>query len=143
MKDLFTALRTQIAAEIPYLGGKKAVHFLPDEDLLPTTTVFPCVGLKDSDIVNNYYINARRRTLSVDIIGYVLLYSEEASLVGKGNQKGILELTEDLKTALVQFDPTGYINYLEDAVLEAGSETMENDGQLIQKKRLTMFWRST
>lgn len=143
MKDLLTALRTQIAAELKYLHGKRAVHVLPDEDLLPTTTVFPCVGLKDGPVLNNYYINGNKRTLVVDIIGYVLLNSEEASLMGKGGQTGILDMTDDLKTALVQYDPEGYINYIGEDVLESSSETMENDGRLIQKKRITMSWRTT
>lgn len=143
MKDLLTKLRTRIATELPYLGGKKRVHIVPDEDILPLETDFPCVGLKDGGVENHYYVGGNRPILTVDIVGYVLLNDLEDSVMGKGNLKGILEIIEDLKTVLVQYDPTGYVNFLDDAVVEAASENMEYSGRLVQQKRISMAWRGT
>jgi len=143
MKDLLTALRMRIATQLTYLGGEKMVHVVEDEDILPNTTAFPCVGLKDGPVINSYYINARRRLLVVHIIGYVLMNAEEASVMGKGNQKGVLEIIEDLKTALVQYDPTGYVNVTDEAIDEAESENMFYSGRLVQQKRISMTWKTT
>jgi len=142
MKVLLSVLRTRIHTELTYLGGEKAVHLLPDEDLLPESTPFPCVGLKDGDVENHYASSSNEVTLTVDIIAYVRINSPEAVIIGKGTQEGILDVVDDLKDALTGYDPTGYACYPE-IPSEARSQTVATQDNLVQKKKITMRWLKT
>ena len=142
MKDLLKALRIQAVDSIPKLGGEKAVHLLPDENVLPETTPFPCIGLKDGTIKNQYKVGATDAFLDVDIIGYVQVSRPEGVIIGDSQSMGILDLMDAAKSAFKEFDPEGY-QWIAPAgeIIEPGSQMMNaGPDRLIQKKKITMRW---
>lgn len=141
MKGLLQALKTRIATQVTYLGGEKAVHLVPDEDAQPETTPYPCVGLKDGSTTTHHYVDAVRAVHTVDIVCYVLVNAPEGALIGQGTQKGVLDLTDDVKAALVAYDPTGYRWDTPD-VEESPSQFMVRGDDLVQKKKFTMRWKA-
>lgn len=140
MKTLLTSLQERIANELDYLGGVKAVHLLPDEDLLPETTSFPCVGLKDGDIDHRELTNASRQFMNVDLIAFVSIAGSDAGIIGKNDDKGILDVMADLKDAVKDYEPTGYTAQ-HSLYSEKASKTMNFGGNgLVQKKKVTLRW---
>jgi hypothetical protein len=139
MKALLTALQTRTIAQLTYLGGEKAVHLLAGEDLLPETTPFPCVGFKDGTVGNEYISGASRKTFTVEIYGYVAIHDPEHILIGKGTQKGILDLIDDVKAAFERYDHTGYL-WSPEGVQEFPSVPMSGRESLVQKKKIIMKW---
>ena len=133
MRALLQALKTRIAEQVDYLGGDKAVHLVPDEDAIPETTPFPCVGLKDGATTTHHYVDAQRAEHTVDIVCYVLVNAPEGALIGLNGQKGVLDLTDDVKAALVAYDPEGYRWNTPD-VEETPSQYMIRGDDLVQKK---------
>jgi len=98
MKDILTKLKTEIKEGMEEIKG---VHVLADPDVLPPTVQFPCVGLKDGDVSRSEGMNETvDRTEIVLIYIYVQLLRDEASIMGLGTSKGLLDLFEDLHTEL-------------------------------------------
>jgi hypothetical protein len=133
MKDILEALKTAIAAGMTEIKG---VYVVADPDLLPSRAQFPCVGLKDGSTRRSAGMGESvDETPFVDIYVYQqLLQDDEASIMGAGNQKGLLELVDDL-IELLDF------NLLDDIVESAfcgdvmASETMLAEGDVfIQRK---------
>ena len=147
MKTLLEAMRTRIAEQVLYLGGEKAVHFVPDRFALPETTPFPCVGLKDGAVMQHYYLGAARQKaeLNVEIICYVQIFEYGAAIIGKGTEKGILDVLYDVRTALEWWAPADY-RWVNGDVSEDASQAinvMNEAGEtqkLIQVKGFTMKW---
>ena len=140
MKTLLTSLQSHIVDGMDYLGGIKAVHLLPDENLLPETTSFPCIGLKDGGIDHKEFTNAARQFMSVELFAFVSISSADEAIVGKGDDKGILDVMSDLKTAALFYEPSGYVAQ-HNAFSEGPSQTMNFGGTaLIQKKKMTLKW---
>jgi hypothetical protein len=141
MKGLLTALRTQIIDQLTYLGAEKAVPIVISEDMLPMGVPFPCVALKDGGVENGYFINGNHKKLDVTFIVYAEINSPNGEAVmGKGTQKGVLDIIDDLKTALVFYDPTGYRQFSGGAIAETASRSMNFDDHFVQQKKITMRW---
>jgi hypothetical protein len=142
MRALLEAMKIRIADQVLYLGGDKAVHLLVDENAIPASTSFPCVGLKDGPVINEYKVGMSPpvKHLDVDIIGFVLINDPESVIIGKGNEKGILDLMEDLRAALEHWAPTDY-TFMNGTINETPSSYMTNEETLVQKKKMTITWR--
>jgi hypothetical protein len=149
VKTLLQEIQQRLIAQIPYLGGEKAVHIVPDQFAFPETTPFPCVGLKDGPVRQHYYLGMARQKadLEVEIICCVQIHEYQTIIIGKGLSIGILDLVNDVRTALEWWAPTDYKwvqadgNVDEEAsqavnVMNASGETQ----RLIQMKRFSMSW---
>ncbi len=121
MKDILSKLKT----EIPKLMSEvKAVHVLADPDILPETTQFPCMGIKDGPTPRSEGLDETvSLTDTIYIYIYVQILKDEASIMGDGGQKGVLELMDDL---LENFDHNLLGNIVESAFCPEvfASETM-------------------
>lgn len=100
MKAILNAIKTRLNSQLTYLGNR--IYFLIDEvEGLPLETEFPCAGLLDggtqhaeypSRQIENYYF--------VEVVFYQQILAVEGSLMGKGNDKAILDIAEDGVAAL-------------------------------------------
>lgn len=149
MKTLLQEIQQRLIAQVSYLGGEKAVHFLPDQFAFPETTPFPCVGLKDGPIRQHYYLGMARQKadLEVEIICCVQIHQYGTVIIGKGQSIGILDLVDDVRTALEWWAPTDYkwVQAHGDVDEEASQavNVMNDAGEtlkLVQMKRFTMTW---
>lgn len=146
MKDLLIAIKLRLQNEVPILKGEQSVHIIPDENLLPETTDFPCVGLKDGEIVHTYKLGMTRQKdfLSVDIFCYVALNDLATVMIGTTANPGILDLIVSARQALENWAPTGYAWMNDDNgnVNETASQTlMALDDRRVQKKSFGMRWK--
>lgn len=141
MRALLEAMKVRAIQQLPNLNGEQGVHLLIDEDMLPETTPFPCIGLKDLDVTNHYNLSASppKKILTVDIIGYVQINSPEGAIIGKNAEPGILDLMEDVVNCFAHWSPDGY-RWMNGDVLETGSTYMAALDKLVQKKKVTMTW---
>jgi hypothetical protein len=134
VKDILAKLKTVIREG---MGDIRAVHVLPDPDFLPASTLFPCVGLLDGD---STFSEGMDRTEdengSVLIYIYVQILREEASVMGDGATKGVLDLCEGLRGLLNWSTLDGLVQrfYCPEAL---GSEMMQKDERIfLQRKGL-------
>lgn len=99
MKDILNALKTIIPAGMTEI---KQIGILPDPDILPPAVQYPFVGLKDGEITRSEGIDGTVSEIKTVIIYiYVrLLQNPEASVMGSGDEKGVLDLMEDLQSLL-------------------------------------------
>jgi hypothetical protein len=98
MKSILEALKIAIRDGMPEIKG---VHIVPDPDMLPSAVRYPCVGLKDGDQTFSEGMDqTETETGSVMIYIYQQILKEEASMMGDGSNKGVLDLMEDLRNLL-------------------------------------------
>ena len=138
MKNLLSALKTELSNNIDYLAD---IAIVSDEDMLPSGTRFPFIGLKDGSIerVEGHSATLNER-LSVSIVCYVQILKPEASIMGDGNNKGILDMMSDVHGVLNE-------NFLDFADIdrafcstELASETMLTESMFIQKKKCVYLY---
>ena len=142
MKTLQVEMQKRIAARVGYLGN--AVHLIPDENLLPSGTQFPCVGLKDGPIKHVYRLGMTRKKseLQVDFFCYVVITNMETVMInGVPGDPGILDLTDAVRESIEKWSPDGY-TWENGDVDETESVTVkaEDDGR-VQRKSFRMKWR--
>ena len=104
MKQLLTALTSQIALQVPYL---RWVGVLESELLPPEEPGFPIVGLLDGGTVNDSRPGQKDiQTLTVIVLPYqsIILDEPGAAMMGSdhlGSEgKGLLEMGDRLRTLL-------------------------------------------
>ena len=98
MKEILTALRELIQDEMAEIKG---IYILPDPDMLPTVVKYPCIGLKDGESsFSEGMAESENERSSILIYIYQQILKEEASVMGEGGKKGVLDLMDDLRTAL-------------------------------------------
>ena len=132
MQDIFAALKSAIPAAMKEI---KAVHVLPDADLLPESTLYPCVGLKDGD--SNFSEGMDRtedENGSVLIYVYVQILKEEASIMGEGSKKGVLRLVKDLRTALNWSTLGGIVKHFYSPDVMASETMFVKENVFVQRK---------
>lgn len=125
-----------------------AIYIVPDENDLPEEAAFPCFGLKDGSISYDIGGGSRRETLIVTLIGYVSISAPEASMIGSGDDKGVLSLMADGKAVLDGWVPDGFTTA--DIVSETPSQRLvkmdpniaQEQWPYLQKKTATFkYWR--
>ncbi len=132
METIITALKSAIPAAMKEI---KAVHVLPDPDLLPESAQFPCVGLKDGD---SDFSEGMDRTEeekgSVLIYVYVQILKEEASIMGEGSKKGVIKFVRDLRTALNWSTLGGIVKHFYSPEVMASETMFKGEDVFIQRK---------
>jgi hypothetical protein len=130
--DILKALKSAIPAAMKEI---KAVHVLPDPDLLPESAQFPCVGLKDGD--SDFSEGMDRTEVesgSVLVYVYVQILKEEASIMGEGSKKGVLRLIRDLRTALNQTMLGGLVKHFYSPEVMASETMFKGEDVFVQRK---------
>lgn len=133
MNTLLDALKIELPYKISYLAG---IAIVIDEDALPSDADFPFIGLKDGSIERAEGVNETlTERLSVMIICYVQILKPEASIMGDGNNKGVLEMMSDVHTVLNE----NFLGFegIDRAFcsMESASQTMLTMNMMIQKKK--------
>jgi hypothetical protein len=98
MKALLEAIKTELNTN---LTGLRDIQVVPDEVILPPGVRFPFIGLKDGPIEREEGMSETlREVLTVSVIAYVEILKNEASIIGDGDNKGVLELVSDIHEVL-------------------------------------------
>ena len=139
MKDLIQAIQTALRtdASLSYIADAN-IFITADENLLPMTIGFPAIGLKDGSVRTLIEDGADwERTLSVDIIIYQLLESDDISIVGQANPKiyGVLEISEDVHSVL-------YDNKFSNAAIEVALPVSESATMILGTDDIVLVTRS-
>lgn len=146
MEDLLKALKTEIAANLSYLG---AVEILDGEEFVPGEAIFPLIGLLDGGTVHQSMPGKKDLdVLSVKIVPYqaVFLDTPGASIIGSETQlgaagKGVLKIAQDLQTLLNDnFLSVAKIHYAH-LDREDASENLARESDFITMKRLHFTYR--
>jgi len=137
MKDLLTAIKTQLQTDLTYVRDGD-VFITEDENLIPSDVKFPAVGLKDGPVewVVDEFGDNKTQKMTVTAIAYVSILRPEASVMGDNQGKGVLDIIDDIKNSL---DENTLSNEVNDAriVSEAESEPIGDDSIVVQKKTAT------
>lgn len=139
MKELLTAVKAELRAELDYVRDSD-VFVAPHANFLPSGVRFPCVALKDGPIgIEELAGGMMRWSLDVNVVVYVQLVKDEASIMGDEGtgRAGVLDIVDDVHTALDEnlLDITG----MEAAycVREQASELFADKTNAVQRKIVT------
>ena len=145
MKELLQAIQTQLRGDstLSYIDDDDIV-ITPDENMLPATIGFPCIGLKDGPIQR---IVEEAENWEPHYTVYVIVYQKltggETPLVGGTDPTiyGVLDIAEDIHASLN--DNTLGITGMELAYAgdEWASENIDGPKIALQKKKLTYIYQ--
>ncbi len=139
MKALIAAIREAMRDNLTYI--RPGDFFIaPHEDFIPRDVKFPCIGIKDGGIIRSEGLDSSMEySMDVTLIAWVAIHKPEASIIGDDGTgvKGVLEVADDIHACLDEnlLDIDGMIEAFSPS--ETGSETMGNDNQFLQKKKIT------
>lgn len=139
MKDLIEAAKkaVQESEELDYVrAGDVAV--VPNLNFLPPHVRPPAVAIKDGRISRTELAGGMLEvTREVYFVLYVKLLKEEAPLLGDSENKGVLQMAEDLHELLDENELgiEGMLHAFSPA--ETESETVVKDGDVLQRKIVT------
>lgn len=141
MKTLLAALKAELPGRLRWI---RDIEVVPDEYWIPEQVRFPFVGLKDGEIRREEGAGGTlTERLTVQVIVYQKILQAEASVMGSGDDKGVLDLVADIHGVLNEnlLGLTG----MEYAFCsgEEGSQTLERDSVFIQKKRCDYVYERT
>ena len=98
MKTLLTSIQAKLATQLTYLTG---VFIVPDFYVFPKEAGYPMIGLLDGGDENSAREKgARLERLRISIGIYQAIARPEASVIGEGTDKGILEIKGDVMDEL-------------------------------------------
>jgi hypothetical protein len=132
METILAALKSSIPSALREI---RAVHILPDPDLLPESAQFPCVGLRDGDSdFSEGMAQTEEESGSVLIYVYVQILKEEASIMGEGSKKGVLRLVKDLRAALNWTTLGGVVKHFYSPEVMASETMLAGENVFVQRK---------
>jgi len=132
MKAILSALKSAIPAGISAI---KKCGVLPDPDILPQGVEFPYAGLKDGDTSRTEGMGQTvSEVKSVLIYVYVQILKEEASVMGDGSKKGVLDLMQDLVNLLDWNALGGIVSHAFCSEIMASETFMTGENVFIQRK---------
>ena len=132
MKDILSALKTAIPAGMSAIKG---AHVVTDPDYLPPAVRFPCVGLKDADdLFSEGMAQTESEKGTIQIYIYVQILKDEASIMGDGINKGVLELMKDLRTLLNWNNLGGIIHHAYIPDVFASEIALSSENVFVQRK---------
>ena len=140
MKELLTAIKTQLQADLTYARDSD-VFVTEDENLIPAQAKFPAVGLKDGPVTHRELAGGMiELKMVVKVIVYVQLSKPEAAMMGDAatGQKGVLDMEADVHTSLDEnlFGITGMQAAVRTPV-SPESELFGDENEAVQRKALT------
>ena len=135
MKNLLTAIKTQLQTKLTYVRNGD-IFVTPAENYLPAHVKFPCVGIKDGAIEREIveFSGVTEERLRVLLAAFVQIVKEEDSLIGVGATKGLLDMVDDIRTALddnLLAQASMLSNF---CIEERASEMFGDEKELIQQK---------
>ena len=121
MKDALLKIKERLSGGIDYLATKsadeRAVYITADRTI-PRVTDYPAIALKDGSesyslsggtlapgAAADTYEGEFEKFFTVEVTAFVRLYVEEDLITGNGDNKGILDLVEDIKALLTGWLP--------------------------------------
>jgi hypothetical protein len=102
MKELLTAIKTQLQTDLTYVRDKD-IFITEDDNLIPNAVKYPAVGLKDGPVIRIEELGSMMEyTMTVKIIAYVQLSKPEAAIMGDASVsgQGILDLEKEVHESL-------------------------------------------
>lgn len=146
IKSLITAIQTDLknAATLSYVADAN-IFITPDENIIPVTTVYPAIGLKDGPVTMEKQATAASAKLlwdvryRVHVIIYVDMTAGETPVIGQTNPsiKGILDINDDVR-AILHEDYQSITGIIDAYCIEEGEgEVVGGDDMIILKKRMT------
>lgn len=158
MKDALLKIKERLSLKLDYLATKsideKAVYIVTDRTALPVISGFPAIALKDGEEIYDLsggtlnptgvadeYEGEFDKSMTVEVTAFVRICREEDIITGDVNEKGILELVDDIKAALTGWLPPSTYNAPLVPVRSSASQVaIEEDGEkqtYIQMKTIT------
>lgn len=153
MKNALLKIKEQLDSSISYLATKSAVEkaiYITTGRNVPNITDFPAIALKDGAIAYNLAgvpITAGadlEAVMRVRVTAFINLYREEDIITGNDNEKGIIDLADDIKAALNGYNPDEVNGSPFIIETEAESQVMVDDeGQVYIQTKELVFKRFT
>jgi len=138
MDEILTAIKTALRAAITTVADANIV-VVPHLDHIPNGTSFPCITIKDGEIINAALMGGcKEQALTVHVIPWVTMADDEISLVGSATVTGLLDLVDDIESALNNnlLDISGLQGAWCDT--SAPSELFGDDRESLQRKIITV-----
>lgn len=94
---IMQAIKTELESRLTYVRDGD-IFYAEDLGIIPDYVRFPCVGIKDGGQQNRRELAGRKISFDqvVDLLCYVQLLKPEATIIGDGTYKGILEVALDV-----------------------------------------------
>ena len=140
MKELLTAIKTQLQTDLTYVRDKD-IFVTEDENLIPDAVKFPAVGIKDGPVERRELAGSMMEyVMGVKVIVYVQLTKPEAAVMGDTatGKKGVLDMEGDVHASLDEnlLSITG-MQSATAAPLSPESELFGDEEEVIQRKVIT------
>lgn len=97
MKALLNAVKSRLDSQLTYLSK---VIIVTDENEVLEDAAHPFIALADRGLRREYLKWSRKEYLTVRVIAYQEILREEATLMGSGAKKGVIDILADAETAL-------------------------------------------
>ena len=144
---LLKAIRSAILASstLDYLEGR--VYIVPETSnitLFPESYQCPCVVLSDGGEEISWFPDTNKdSTLSVSISSFAYIREPEVALIGQGDQKGVLEMSQQIQTLLVHnlLSLSGYIDAFVTSVDRTVPFSIPSQEDIAIKQSMIMQYR--
>lgn len=123
------------------------IFYAEELGVLPDYVRFPCVGLKDGGQMDRRELPGRKISFTqvLDVIPYVQLLKPEATIIGDGTYKGILEVALDVDYILDEnrLQIEGVLRCFCPEIAASGPIPLEQDNQrlAVQAKVMSYHYR--
>jgi hypothetical protein len=140
MHELILAIQQQLRSSLTYIREAN-IYVAPHIGYIPDTVNPPCIGIKDGSISRVETMGEMLNvTLRVSLVVYVRLLKSGAGVMGDSsiNQKGVLEIAQDIHAALDENLLS--IDGMQAAMVvtpEPESELFGDEVNLLQRKIIT------
>ena len=140
MKELLTAIQTQLQTDLTYIRDSD-IYIAPHENYIPSQVRFPAVGIKDGPVIREELsrgvILEIERT--VTLVVYVKLAKPEAAVMGDAaaGKKGVLDIVSDIHSSLHDNNLSLSGTSLAFSPSEDQSELFGDEQEYIQMKIIT------
>ena len=140
MDEILTAIKTALQSAIAAVPDGDII-VVPSIDYIPNGTSLPCITIKDGGITNRALMGGCvEQEMVVYVSPWVEMVNDETSLTGATSVVGLLDLIDDIESALNNnlLDITG----LQSAWCEssAPSELFGDDREALQRKTITVTY---
>ena len=137
MDAMLSAIKTALQTSVTLVEDGN-IFITPHLDYIPNGKTFPCIGIKDADIVNSESMgNCIARQGTVHIAAWVSMVNDETSIVGSVSVTGLIDVCAQIENAL-----NGNTLSLADVQwlfcnLSAASELLGDEREYLQRKIIT------
>ena len=99
MKELLEAVKAELKNRLTYVRN---VYITPDLGVMPQAVSFPAIGIKDGEEKGKDHMGGgSEQVLNVELVITVKhLAATEDLVIGRGANKGVLDVADDVREAL-------------------------------------------